>query len=116
MIAARNIAIIALLALAITVLPGGGNVTTAILTTLSLAFIAAIGLLVARFWRQQEFNRSAMSDQDRGILYGSLAALMLMVAGLDELLGSGPGTLIVLVVVGTAVYGLVTVYRNATTY
>lgn len=116
MIAARNIAIIALLALAITVLPGGGNVTEAILTTLSLVFITAIGLLAARFWRQAEFTRDAISDRDTGILYASLATLMLMVAGIDELLGSGPGTLIFLGAVGFAVFGLVSVYRNATAY
>lgn len=116
MIVARNVAIIALLALLITVLPQGGNLTEAILLTLSLTFVVAIGLLVARFWGDQEFNRDTMSDADQTILYASLAGLMLIVAGIDELFASGIGTLILLVVVGLSIYGLVTVYRNATTY
>lgn len=116
MIALRNITVVALLALLLTVLPGGGNLTEAILTTLSVVFIAAIGLLIARFWRDNSLTRDVMSERDRRILYGSLAALMLMVAGIDELFDSGPGTVVWLAVVAASVYGLVTVWREASSY
>lgn len=116
MIAVRNVAVVLGLALAITVLPGGGNVTEAILTALSLAFIAAIGLLIGRFWQQQGLTLDVMTDRDRAILYASLAALVLMVAGIDELLDSGGGTLLFLAVTGGAVYGVFTAWRNASTY
>lgn len=108
----RNIAIIALLALAITVLPGGGNLVEALLTALSLAFLTAIALLGFRFWRESSMTRDVMTDRQRLIFYGSLAALALMIAGLDELFDSGGGTLAWLVITGVSVYLIVTVWRE----
>ncbi len=112
----RNIAIIALLALAITVLPGGGNVTAAILTTLSLIFIAAIGLLLARTWKQTSLTRDSMSQRSRMIFYVSLGALALMLAGLDEMFATGGGTVAWILIAGGAVYGLITSWREASSY
>ena len=116
MIALRNVVIIALLALALTVLPGGGNVATAIVTALSLVFLAAIGLLFARIWRESSLTRDVMSDRQRSIVYGSLAALALMIAGLDELLDTGGGTVAWLVIVAVSVYLLVTTWRDVNSY
>lgn len=113
MIFARNAAIIALLALALTVLPGGGNLATAIVTALSIVFLAAIALLAARLWRESSLTRDVMSDRQRVIFYGALGALALMVAGLDELLDSGGGTVAWLAIVGLSVYLLVTTWREA---
>lgn len=113
MILARNAAIIALLALALTVLPGGGNLATAIVTALSIVFLAAIALLAARLWRESSLTRDVMSDRQRVIFYGALGALALMVAGLDELLDSGGGTVAWLAIVGLSVYLLVTTWREA---
>lgn len=116
MIALRNVVIIALLALGLTVLPGGGNVATAIITALSLIFLAAIGLLLARVWRESSLTRDVMSDRQRTIVYGSLGALALMIAGLDELLDTGGGTVAWLAIVGTSVYLLVTTWRDVNSY
>lgn len=112
----RNVAIIAVLALAITVLPAGGNVVEAIMTALSIAFLAAIGLLAARFWRESGMTRDLMDERQRATLYGSLGALALMVAGLDEMLDSGVGTLLWLTVVGVAGYLAFTTWREAGSY
>ena len=113
MIALRNIVVIALLALALTVLPGGGNVATALLTALTLVFLVAIGLLAARAWRESSLTRDVMTDRQRAIVYGSLGALALMIAGFDELLDSGGGTVAWLAIVGISVYLLVTTWRAA---
>jgi hypothetical protein len=115
-IALRNVVIIALLALGLTVLPGGGNVATAIITALSLIFLAAIGLLLARVWRESSLTRDVMSDRQRTIVYGSLGALALMIAGLDELLDTGGGTVAWLVIVAVSVYLLVTTWREVNSY
>lgn len=112
MIALRNVAIIALLALGLTVLPGGGNVATALLTTLSLVFLVAIGLLAARAWKESSLTRDVMTDRQRTLVYGSLGALALMIAGLDELLDSGGGTVAFIAIVAVAVYLLVTTWRE----
>lgn len=116
LIIARNVAIIALLALGVTALPGGGNVVEAILTALTITFLAAIGLLAARIWRETAMTRDLMEDRQRGIFYGALGALALMVAGLDEMFDSGAGTVAWLAIVGIAVYLAVTTWRQAASY
>jgi hypothetical protein len=113
MIALRNVLIIALLALAITVLPGGGNFTTGLLTALSLVFLAAIGFFVARIWTSTEFTRDVMTDRQRYVFYGALGVLALMVAGTDELFASGPGTLLWIAAVGGSIWALVATWREA---
>ena len=86
---------------------------TALLTALSLVFLAAIALLAGRLWEQSSLTRDVMSEQQRWAFYGSLAALALMVAGLDEMLGSGAGTVAWLAIVGVSVYLLVDTWRRA---
>ena len=116
MTVARNVLIIALLALALTVLPGAGNLATALLTALSIFFFATIGLLAARTWRDTSLTRDVMTDRQRGLLYGSFGALALMIVGLDEMFDSGPGTVAWLVVVAGSVWLIVTTWRQASTY
>ena len=113
MIAVRNIAIIALLALLLTVLPAGGNVTDGILTALWLLFLGAIALLLVRFWKQNSLARDAMSDRQRGTIYGSLGAIALMIAGTDELFDTGAGTVAWLVIVAVSVWLIITTWREA---
>ena len=116
LIVIRNVAIIALLALAVTVLPGGGNVVNAILTALSLVFFAAIALLIGRAWEQTSLTRDVMSERQRATFYAALGALALMVAGMDEMLDTGLGTVSWLLVVATAAYLAVTTWREASAY
>ncbi len=116
MIAVRNIAIIAVLALLLALLPAGGNVTDGILTALWLLFLGAIALLAARYWRQNSLARDALTDRQRGTIYGCLGALALMVAGTDELFDSGVGTVVWLLVVVVSVWLIVTTWREAQSY
>ena len=116
LIALRNILIIALLALLLTVAPGGDNFVEALLTALSLIFVAAIGLLAARTWRETALTRDSMSDQQRLTFYGALGAIALMIAGLDELLGTGIGTLVWITIVGVSGYLLFATWRAANSY
>jgi hypothetical protein len=99
---ARNIAIVVLLALALSVLPAGGNVAEGILMALSVLFAVAIGGLLVRFWKQTGMRRDTLTDRQRILIYGPIGALALMIAGADEMLTSGPGTLAwVVIVVGS---------------
>lgn len=90
--AARNVAIIVLLALGLTVLPAGSNVAEGLLAFLGLIMGLAIAALLIRLWDQTGLQRDAMTDRQRWLIYGSLGAIALMVVGADELLESGPGT------------------------
>lgn len=109
----RNVAIIALIALVLTVLPAGGNLATGLLTALSLVFFGLIALLAIRFWKQNSLTRDAMTDRQRGLTYGSLGAIALAVAGTDELLNSGPGTVAWLLILAVGGWVIVNTWREA---
>lgn len=111
--ALRNAAIIAVLALAITVLPGGGNVASGLLTALSLLFFGAIAMLAVRAWRENSLARDAMTDRQRGLIYGAFGAIALMIAGTDELLGTGVGTIAWVVILGGSGWLIYTTWREA---
>jgi hypothetical protein len=103
----RNVAIIALLALMLTVLPAGGNVAEGILVFLSLLFAVAIAGMLVRLWKDTALHRDAMTDRQRWLVYGSSGAIALMIAGADEMLASGPGTvawIVILVAAGWLIF------------
>jgi len=109
----RNVAIIALLALILTVLPAGDNITDGLLVALSLILLGAVALLVVRFWQQSSLTRDAMTDRQRGLVYGGLGAIALMVAGTDELFDTGAGTVAWLVIVGLSAWLVFNTWREA---
>ena len=113
---ARNLSIIALIALVLTVLPSGGNITDTILTALSMGFLAGIGFFAYRAHRENQFAIMTLSDGWRAVLYGALGVIALCIAGADEMLGSGAGTLAWIALLALAVFGLVSVFREATSY
>ena len=85
----RNVAIIVLVALALTIMPAGGNIVEGILVFLGLVFGAAIAALLIRFWNDTSMQRDTMTDRQRWLIYGSLGAIALMIVGTDELLVVG---------------------------
>ena len=88
----RNVAIIALLALALTLLPAGSNIASAVLVFLGLVMGLAIVAMLIRLWRDTGLQRDTFTDRQRWLIYGSIGAIALMIAGADEMLSSGPGT------------------------
>jgi hypothetical protein len=113
---ARNIAIIALLALAVAALPGGGNAARAVATALSLIFLVLIALTARELYRQNRLAYDGLTDRQRLILVGALGLLVLMAAGADELTDGGPGTVAWLVAIGLAIFGIVRVVGESRTY
>lgn len=114
--ALRNIAIIALLALAIVVVPGGGNVTEALVTALVMAFLAAIAFAVHRIYREQQFTLMTLSDGWRNAVIVAVGAIVAMIVGTDELLRSGFGLLLWIAVLGGAIFTLVRAWGAARDY
>jgi hypothetical protein len=90
----RNIAIIALLALVVAAVPGGGNAATAVLTAITLAFMTVIGFAAYFIYRQNQFTFLSLTERQRGLLLGALGVIALMIAGADELLDTGLGALV----------------------
>lgn len=88
---ARNIAIIAVVALGIAFIPGGNATAELALAILSLGFMAALGFLGYRLYMENKFTLWSMSDRHRGQLYGGIAVAFATLTATDRLLGSGFG-------------------------
>jgi hypothetical protein len=99
--------LIALVALGLTVLPGGGNALDVVLTALTIVFFAAIALLVARLYRQYRLDIESLDSNIRLALYGSLAIAVLTFTGTDRLFDAGgAGVLAWFALLAVASYGL----------
>ena len=109
----RNVAIIALLALILTVLPAGDNITDGLLVALSLILLGAVALLLVRFWQQSSLTRDTMTDRQRGIVYVALGAIALMIAGTDELFDTGAGTVAWLLIMAVSGWLIFNTWREA---
>ena len=112
--------VIALVALLLQVLPGGGNALDVLLTALTMAFFAAIALLVARLYRQYRLDIETLDPNVRLALYGSLAIALLTFTGTDRLFNAGgAGVLLWFALLALASYGLFwawTRYRRNSNY
>lgn len=112
----RNAAIVMLLALAVAFAPHGGNVADAILTAITMGFLAAIAWTVFVLSRQNQLTLATLSDGRRGVLYGGLGLIALLIAGSDEMFSSGGGTLAWIFLLGASVAAIWKVWTEANTY
>ncbi len=88
----RNVAIVMLLAFAVAFVPGGGNAAAALVAAMTMGFLAALAWMLYVLSRQNQLTLATLSDGRRAILYGALGLIALLIAGSDELLSSGGGT------------------------
>lgn len=112
----RNVAIVMVLALAVAFAPSGGNVAAAILTAITMGFLAAIAWTLFVLSRQNQLTLATLSDARRAILYGAFGLIALLVAGSDELFASGGGTLLWLALLAASVAAIWRVWIDANTY
>jgi hypothetical protein len=110
---ARNVAIVALLALIVAVVPGGGNAAEGILAAITLIFCAIIAAAGYQLWRQYRLTYLGLTDGRRALFVGSLGAIVLMIAGATELTSTGAGLLVWIGVIGLAVFTLIKVWGDA---
>ena len=104
---AWKLGIVALVALVLVVLPGGGRALDVVLTALTIVFFAAIALLVARLYRQYRLDIETLDANIRLALYGSLAIAVLTFTGTDRLFNAGgAGVLTWFALLAVASYGL----------
>ena len=90
----RNIAVIALVALAVAAIPGGSATAELLLAIISLCFLAAIGFLGYRLYMEHKFTLWSMSDQHRALLYGGVTVATGTLVASDRLFNSGLGTIL----------------------
>jgi hypothetical protein len=112
----RNVAIIALLALAIDVLPGGGEAAAAVLSALTMCFLVAIAWLVYRLYREQQLTLATLTDARRAGLFGAVGAIALLFVGYDEFASWSGGVVLWIALIAGCVGAIFLIWREATTY
>jgi Kef-type K+ transport system membrane component KefB len=114
--AARNIAIILVLALIVDLVPGGGNAANAITVTIGMLFLAMIAYTAYRFFLQNHYAYLTLDHRHRTTLVVAVGAIVLMIAAADELTRTGLGLIVWLGVLGASIWAMVLVYQDSKTY
>jgi hypothetical protein len=114
---ARNFAILALIALAIVLVPGGGTGLSVVLWLLTIAFFVAIALFGFRLYREHRFTIESLSAVERGVAYASIGLAFLCFVGTQRLFGiGGGGVLVWLALLGLCSYGIFWTWRHSQQY
>jgi general stress protein CsbA len=113
--AARNVAIIMLLALIVAFLPGGGNAAEAIITALTMALFAGVAWMVYVLSRENQMTLATLTDGRRALLYGAVAMILLLIAGTDKLFSTGGGTLLWILLFAASIAAIWRVWMDANT-
>ena len=112
----RDVGIIMLLALLVAFAPNGGNVAEAILTAITMGFLAALAWMLFVLSRQNQLTLATLSDGRRAILYGALGLIALLIAGSDELFATGGGTLLWILLLGGSIAAIWRIWVDANSY
>lgn len=112
---ARNVAIIALLAVPVAFVPGGGNAADAILTALLMGFLAGVAALVYTLYRKNQMTLSTLTDSRRALLYGGVGGIALLIAARDELLAGSGGMIIWIGLLAACGFLIFAIWREANT-
>jgi hypothetical protein len=112
----RNIAIILALAAAVDFLPGGGAAARAVLTALTMLFLAAIAWLLYRVYNEQQLTLSALSDGRKAGLFGAVGGIALLTVAYDDFQQWTGGILLWIALVAGCLGVIFLIWREATTY
>jgi hypothetical protein len=111
----RNFAILALIALVIVVVPGATGVGGLLDGLLSLAIAALLAYFVARLYRDRRIDIYGLGELDRGILYASIAGIVVVLAAAAHFDSTG-GALVLLLLLALCAAGLIRVYQAWRSY
>src|SRR3954451_2690394 len=115
---AVNFAVLLLVALGFSVLPGGNATLNVVLTLLGIVFFAAIALLGYRLYREHRFTLDSLAERERLVLYASVALAFLTFVASQRLftMRGGLGVLIFLALLALASYGVFWVFQRSRRY
>ena len=114
--ALRNIAIIALIAVPVAFLPGGGDAARTVILALTMAFLATLVLFARELYRQDRLTIDTLPDGQRLLLFVALGVIVLMIAGADKMLSTGGGTVLWIGLLALAVLAIFRVWTEAHRY
>jgi hypothetical protein len=109
--------VVALIALVLVVLPGGGAALDVAITLLTIFFFTAIGLGVYRGYRERRFELDSLEQSQRLVLYGSVGLVALTLTATNRLFDAGgAGVLVWLALLGLCAYGVFWVWTKYRSY
>lgn len=113
---ARNVAIVVLIALAVWLLPGGGDGAQLVMQLLNVIFIVLMALFCAIMYRRYRGEIFALGDAWRLALYAAIGTAIVAVAAAGRLFETGAGAALWFALVGGASYTLYLVWRRYRSY
>ena len=114
---AAKFGVVALVALALVVLPGGGGALRIALSLLTIVFFAAIAMLGVRLYREHQFELESLQQIERLVLYGSIGVALLTFTATNRLFDrGGPGVLVWLALLALCSYGVFWVWTRYRRY
>ena len=113
---ARNVAIVALIAAAVFLLPGGGRAAGTFEGVLLVGFGVGFGYLGLRMYREYRVTLHGLGDHHRATLYGSLATVAFVVIGQKRMWETSLGAVLWFALIVLGVYAVANVYRHWRTY
>jgi hypothetical protein len=113
---AWKLGVVAVLALALTVLPGGGGALDVAIAFLSVVFLAAIAFLGYRLYSQYRIDIDSLEPNVRLALYGSIGLAVLTIVATSRLFDAGGAGVIgwfaLLAICSYGIYWVWTQYRS----
>ena len=114
---AWKLGVVALVALVLVVLPGGGSAVDVALALLSLMFLAAIAFLGYRLYRQYQLDIDTLDANTRLVLYSSIGLAVLTVVATNRLFDvGGAGIIAWFALLALCSYGIYWVWLQYRSY
>ena len=114
---AWKLGVVALVALVLVVLPGGGSAVDVALALLSLVFLAAIAFLGYRLYRQYQLDIDTLDANTRLVLYSSIGLAVLTVVATNRLFDvGGAGIIAWFALLALCSYGIYWVWLQYRSY
>lgn len=113
---ARNIAVIALIALVIVAVPGGGGAADLVGAVISLAFLASIAWFARRLYATNQLTLWSLTTLHRVLLYAALAAAFMAMVAASRLWATGIGILAWFAIVAASAFTAYYVWTEARRY
>ncbi len=113
---ARNIGVIAVLALVVWLVPGGGEGAGFVMQLLNAIFIVLIALGAGLLYRNFRGEIFALGDLWRFALYAAVGVAVVTVAASGRLFDTGAGAIAWFALIGAASYTLYLVWQRHRSY
>jgi hypothetical protein len=112
----RNVAIVALIAAAVYLLPGGGRAASTFEAVLLVGFGVGFAYLGVRVYRENRVALHGLGDRHRALLYGGLVLAAFVVMAQKRMWQTALGEVVWFALIGLVVWALLSVYRHWRAY